>query len=41
MKDNLVQLFTVAGLEQSFVSQVGSESEYQSVRVTFKKMVLI
>ena len=47
MKDNLAQLFfffffiTVAGLEQSFASQMGSESEYQSLRVTFKKMVLI
>ena len=30
MKDNLVQLFTVAGLEQSLASQVGSEDEYQN-----------
>ena len=30
MTDNLVQLFTVAGLEQSLASQVGSEDEYQN-----------
>ena len=30
MKDNLVQLFTGAGLEQSLASQVGSEDEYQN-----------
>lgn len=30
MKDNLAQLFTVAGLEQSFASQVGSEDEYKN-----------
>ena len=30
MKDNLAQLFTVASLEQSFASQVGSEDEYKN-----------
>lgn len=40
MKEDLIQLFTVAGLQKTVAYQVGSEGEYQSVRVTLKKMVL-